>query len=1141
MFYFIFLVLCMYKGLFILFYFLFKRVYFEVILQIFFIFIFLDILLIISGDIESNPGPNNKYNLSICHWNLNSIPAHNYCKLTALMAFNAIHKFDIICLSETFLNSSYQNEDNELTLNGYKLVRADHPGDIKRGGVCIYYKEILPIKFLNINFLSECLICELALENKKCLIVSLYRSPSQSNSEFGNFLSSFEKLLNHIINLNPFMIFIIGDFNAKSSSWWTGDKNTVEGNQIEAITCCYGLTQMISDPTHILPNSSSCIDLLFTNQPNLIIDSGVISSLHATCHHQIIFAKIDFKIEFPPPYQRLTWDYKNANKNSIITAINNFDWEKAFSNVSIHGQVEILNNTILNIFSNYIPNKIITINDSDPPWMTDNIKSRIKLKNTIFYSYIRCGRKQEDYLKLQNARTDLTNLISNAKENYYTRLGTKLNNVKSSSKAYWSILKSFYTGKKIPIIPPLLVDNQLITNFEEKAGIFNNYFAKQCSLIKNSSTLPETLSMLTQKKLSSLDFVNDEILKLIQGLNENKAHGHDGVSIQMLKLCDTAIVRPLSIIFKNCLNYGIFPNVWKKANIVPVHKKNDKRIVSNYRPVSLLPICGKLLERLIYNCIFKFLNENKLLTPKQSGFRPGDSCINQLIAITHEIYSAFDANPSLETRGVFLDISKAFDRVWHDGLLYKIRCNGITGNLFNLIKNFLSERYQRVVLNGQSSKWEKIKAGVPQGSILGPLFFLIYINDLPVGLKSGVKLFADDTSLFSVVCDPNISAQILNEDLELINKWAYEWKTSFNPDVTKQAQEVIFSRKTSKYNHPNLRFNNSIVQKVNYQKHLGLVLDERLSFNHHLKDKFSKANKGIGVLRKLFHYLPRSSLLTIYKSFIRPHLDYADVIYDQPNNESFCDKIESIQYNAAIAITGAIRGTSKERLYKELGLEFLSDRRKFRRLCLFYKIKMNQSPSYLFDLIPYNNRTYNTRYNNRIPQIPSRTQFFSDTFFPNSICEWNKLKSNTRESESFGQFRSRLLKCIRQPPKSLFFVRDRSGIKLLTHLRLGLSHLREHKFNHNFQDTINPLCPCNLEVESVSHYFLRCRRYDQLRSILKNELNTIDRIILNFPDNELVNLLLYGNDKFDNETNTKILTCSIKYIIDSERFSEPLI
>ena len=405
----------------------------------------------------------------------------------------------------------------------------------------------------------------------------------------------------------------------------------------------------------------------------------------------------------------------------------------------------------------------------------------------------------------------------------------------------------------------------------------------------------------------------------------------------MLKLCATSISKPLHILFNNSVISECFPNEWKKANVIPVHKKGDKQIINNYRPVSLLPICSKIFEKIIFNSLFEYLEDNKLLNCNQSGFRSGDSCVHQLLSITHEIYKSFDANPSLEVRGVFLDISKAFDRVWHVGLLYKLKLLGICGSYYNLVQSFLDSRHQRVVLNGQSSKWSLVEEGVPQGSILGQLLFLVYINDLPQGLHCNAKLFADDNSLFFTITSPAISSSNLNEDLVKITHWAYQWKMSFNPDITKQAQEIIFSRKKNNTSHPSLYFNNTPIQRKSVQKHLGLFLDEKLSFLEHIDEKIKKATVKVNLMRKLNLLLPRSSLLTVYKCFIRPHLDYGDVIYDQPNLSSLTNKIESVQYNVALAITGAIRGTSKEKLHYDLGFEFLKDRRWLRPLCYLQK------------------------------------------------------------------------------------------------------------------------------------------------------------------------------------------------------------
>ena len=261
----------------------------------------------------------------------------------------------------------------------------------------------------------------------------------------------------------------------------------------------------------------------------------------------------------------------------------------------------------------------------------------------------------------------------------------------------------------------------------------------------------------------------------------------------MLKICGDSICRLLNINFKTCLRTSKFPLEWKKANIIPIHKKGGKQTVLNYRPVSLLPICVKIFERLLYNEILNFLLENHLISPKQSGFKSGDSCINQLLSINHEILSAFYIG--LEVRGLFLDLSKAFDKVWHAGLIYKLRQNGMCRDLINILNDFLTNRKQRMVLNGQCLIWVDIRARVPQGFILGPLLFLIYVNDLSNGLKSEYKLFADDNSLFSVAHDVNTSASDISKDLKLISDWTFQWKMSFNPDPNKQAQEIIFSRK----------------------------------------------------------------------------------------------------------------------------------------------------------------------------------------------------------------------------------------------------------------------------------------------------------------------------------------------------------
>ena len=1024
------------------------------------------------------------------------------------------------------------------------MIRSDHPSGSKRGGVCVYYKENLPfVNRRDITFLDECVVGEIRINNKKCFVTCIYRSPNQTQDEINIFLSNYDKICSSIALENPFCSFLIGDFNAKCTSWWSNGSNNPCGLDLFNLNNLLGYTQLIREPTNLEPNKSpSCIDLLFASQPNIVSESGVHPSLYTMCHHQIVYAKISLKIYFPPPYEREVWHYKRAQTELIKSSVDRFDWARAFRNRNTNAKVEILNNTLLNIFRNFIPHETIKCKSKDPPWINTEIKNALRKKNRLYKKYISGGRLQNDQINLSEMTLTVSNVITTSKNAYFSNLGERLNDPATSPKSYWAILKRFLNKIKIPSIPPILVNNNFIINFVEKANLFNAFFAEQCTTLNTNSVIPE-VRRRTNKHLNDISFTPSDLSRIINDLNPNKAHGHDNISIKMIKMCGDSIITPLKLIFESAITSGEFPDSWKKGNIIPVHKKENKGLLKNYRPISLLPIFGKIFEKVIFNNLFRYFEENKFLSDKQSGFRNGDSCVSQLLAISHEIYKSFDGRPSFETRGVFLDMSKAFDKVWHQGLLYKLKCYGVEGNFYKILENYLHDRKQRVVLNGQSSSWLNVNAGVPQGSVLGPLLFLIYINDLPDDLTSSAKLFADDTSIFSTVFDANRSSDVLNQDLLIVKDWATQWKMSFNPDPNKQATEVVFSRKNNLINHPVLYFNGAPVASSSEQKHLGLILDKKLSFRNHLNEKIQKANKGIGLIKRLHSCIPRKSLINIYKSFIRPHLDYGDIIYDQPNNDSFCNMIESVQYNACLAITGAINKSSRERLYQELGLESLRDRRWYRRLVYFYKIVNGISPTYLRSFLPEKQRSYNPERRDLFRNINWNTEYFNNSFFPYCVREWNRLKPDLRTTTSISLFKKGLIESnkFKRPRKhSIFNIYDPHGIKLLTRLRVNLSHLREHKFKHNFLDTPSPICSCGLENESTNHYLLRCPLYSHLRNSLLDNTIEIVGSISNLSDVEIEKILLYGDKNLTVLENASLLKNTIVFLKSSGRFDIPL-
>ena len=431
--------------------------------------------------------------------------------------------------------------------------------------------------------------------------------------------------------------------------------------------------------------------------------------------------------------------------------------------------------------------------------------------------------------------------------------------------------------------------------------------------------------------------------------------------------------------------------------------------------------------------------------------------------------------------------------------------------------------------------------------MLGPLLFLIYINDLELGIKTHIKIFADDTSLFSVVNDPQSSADELNHDLELISHWAYQWKMSFNPDPTKQAVQVIFSRKHNKLDHPNIYFNNIEVKTVNEQKHLGLILDAKLTFASHINEKLSRARKGLGILKSLSRYLSVKTLDQIYKMYIRPHLDFCDVIFHVPcvtnpfdssiNLKFLMNTLERIQYHAALAITGAWKGTKLDKIYEELGWESLTNRRYCRRLFQFYKIQNGLTPPYLREpLPPPRTHLYGLRSANVLEEIRFHSDSYRDSFYPDSIRCWNRIGYALRNSPTLKSFKTSLFALYRPSPKRIFDIHDIPGIKWLYQLRVELSPLNEHKRKYNFLDTPSDKCSVCKTTENLVHFFLYCSRFIDARHTLFELALSLNCNFEQLQAKGKIKLFLYGDTSLTKAQNKLLLKATLKYLRDSERF-----
>ena len=367
----------------------------------------------LSGYVEINPGPES---FDFCWWTLNCITTYDFLRVSLIEAYNSVCNYDLIVIVETQIDSTV--DEDRLSLDGYMFLKDKHPQNVKIGGVGLYVRDSLPSKNRSdLVTLPECIVREIHLNRKKYFSVVVYRSPSQNHSEFENFMTNFELLLSKMHAENPFSVIITGDFNCHSSQWWENDIENNEGKLFEIMTSDLGLHQLISEPTHLMNESKSCIDLIFSDQPNLIIESGVHPSLHELCHHQIVYGKLSISNVTLPPHMRRIWYYDKADFVTIMKSIGMFHWQEHLDKITCpNEQVRLFNEILLNIYCTYIPNQVKTIKPREAPWITHNVKKFLRKKNHAYKTFVRNGQPSDKLEGIQKMISDGAKMIEDAKQ-----------------------------------------------------------------------------------------------------------------------------------------------------------------------------------------------------------------------------------------------------------------------------------------------------------------------------------------------------------------------------------------------------------------------------------------------------------------------------------------------------------------------------------------------------------------------------------------------------------------------------------------------------------------------------------------------------------------------------------------------------
>ena len=991
-------------------------------ISIFLILLLTTILLLLSGDIEVNPGPT----ASLWHCNIRGLNFETHADLLSDVA----HNFDILALTETFLNT---NCCFDLNINGYlPIFRKDRtlrPG----GGVALYVRDSLfAVRRSEFEILElEALWVEIKSSKLNLMLCVCYRTPNTGQV----FRDNFQDSLDRVKQSGNANVIIIGDLNA--------DPGYANGPKPKYFSESNILNINITSPTRITSVGATILDQILPSTSVNVTNCRVGDPFHKSDHCSI-YCNTSLSCNYHDSFNRNIWDFKKADWAGLKDYLHFYDWDTCFSSEDVNVWTEQWTRAYLEICKQFIPFRSVTIRPNDKPWYCNTLRALKRKRDRLFRKF-KMTKLEIDWGAYKKLRNKYAHELSKAVSDYNQKLFDSLNDCSVSEKGWWRTIRVFFSGSKQKVPTLQYADGSICTYTKDKANLLNKMFSSY-SEINDSDRRPPDLDFKTGSRLQQIYLSESDVLDILKSLKINKATGPDDISPTLLKNTAEVIYKPLSRLFNKSLSSNTFPDFWKIANVVPIFKKGDSHLCNNYRPVSLLSVPGKIFEKCIFKYLFNYLRDNNLIHKMQSGFMPKDSTTNQLVFLYHTLTEALDKNKKV--RVVFGDISKAFDRVWHAGLLAKLNSTGVTGDLNKWFSSYLAGRKQRVVLDNINSDFLLIKAGVPQGSVLGPLLFLLYINDIADNLQCGISLFEDDNIIFTSADTMDECTNALNKDLIEMENWAAAWLVTFS---AKKTLDMVLSFHPKPVVPPPLSFMNVDIKNVVEHSHLGLTFTSNLKWSSHINNISIKANKRLTILKKLSFKITRKGLEQLYFAYIRSLLEYGDVVFANAAQNDL-NKLDKIHKRGAKIVAGGIRGVSSAVLFDELSWDTLPERRNNRKLFMFSDIVHHHTPTYLHELLPNSVHTrsgnrYNLRNADRLYNISCRTESFKSSFFPTSTAFWNNLDENLKSIHDRSSFKNSIVK--KKPTKNkYYFLGPRTTNIIMARLRAQRPPLQSTRFRY---------------------------------------------------------------------------------------------
>lgn len=824
---------------------------------------------------------------------------------------------DIACFSEHWLK---EDEYSTIQIRNYHLCSIFCRKNFKNGGVAIFIRNKLNAKIDNILFLEsksrekDFEICGTQLSYKngaKLKIVTLYRSPIVNNITY--FLEELDIVLDKLCS-EKCTVVLCGDFNIDYS-----DDTSVFKLELKDILTSHNIEVVVDGPTRFGKTKNSSIDYICTNIENAdLVESVVIDSGISDHTSQLLTIKLNHDSKMKNyKYSRI---YSTENYKTLAFYLSKETWQAELKSKSIHDSFEIFIHSLSYYIDISFPliRQILNNKERKKPWITEGIKvSSIMLKH--LYALAKATQHPNAVSFHKKYQKIYRKLILAAKRHYNNDIYNRADN---KSKAVWTLINDNIGSNMVSKTQEILIDNKLVDDPLEISRYFNEFLIEQPLKLHNGIRQilvnQKTPNLIKNENTMFITSVTEtEIFNLIHSLRNSNSHGNDNITSNILKNMALIITPILTYLINKSLLDGIFPDILKLARVIMIHKKGDPKVIENYRPISLLSTLSKILERVICEKINKFLNRFEILSSCQHGFRKGRSTQTAIFNFINKLYD--NINEGKWNIALYMDLSKAFDVVSHDLLLAKVDRLGLRGKINQLLKSYLSNRMQLVEVNGCKSSILNISSGVPQGSVLGPLLFLLYINDLPdiVENAEDLTLFADD---ITYLCSGTSLTDVLCKAQRHINLF-YDWFESNKLFLNSSKTLFVCFRLKNYLEHKNksflLRVKNRSIEHATITKFLGIIIDDSLNWYQHIECLCKKLSSVCYALYRLKSITNVEICMAYYNAQFKSRIIYGLVFW---GTSHALNRVFLLQKRALRHMAGVPMRTSCRELFKKFGI-----------------------------------------------------------------------------------------------------------------------------------------------------------------------------------------------------------------------------